>query len=95
MSHLEIWYVAPAVTPCVVVLDVVPVAVVAEVAELEVAANFEYVVPTFSWTDRNGSKAIPDEKLSVVVGPAWPITKPWECVYVAEALITRSANLYS
>jgi hypothetical protein len=77
------------------VLDVVPVVVVDVVPVLEVEANFEYVVPANNCRDRNGSKAIVLEKLSVVVGPDCPITKPWECVYVAEALITRSANLYS
>jgi len=77
------------------VLDVVPVVVVDTVPVLEVEANFEYVVPAVTCRDRNGSKVIVVETLSVVVGPDCPITKPWEWLYPNVALITLSANLYA
>jgi len=63
--------------------------------ELVPAENFEVVVPALTCRARKGSNAILLEKVSVVVGPACPTTKPWECTYAAEALITRSATLYS
>ena len=69
--------------PRVVVLDV-----------LLPPENFEVVVPTLTCRDRKGSNATLLEIESVVVGPACPTTKPWECTYATEALTTRSAPLY-
>ncbi|OLE43364.1 MAG: hypothetical protein AUG14_08985 [Candidatus Rokubacteria bacterium 13_1_20CM_2_68_19] len=63
--------------------------------ELVPAENLEVVVPTLTSRDREGEKAILLEKVSVVVGPACPTTKPSECTYATEALTSRSATLYS
>jgi len=93
VSHLEIRYETLAVTPCVVVLDVLLDVLV--LLELVPAENFEVVVPTLTWRDRKGANAILLEKVSAVVGPACPITKPWECTYATEALTSWSATLYS
>ncbi|PYO02134.1 MAG: hypothetical protein DMD91_04960 [Candidatus Rokuibacteriota bacterium] len=80
MSHLKIWYVAPAVAPYVVVLEVLLVAVLDMLVVLELVPpeNFDVVVPTLTSRDREGEKAILLEKVSVVVGPPCPTTKPSE-----------------
>jgi len=65
-----------AVVDATPVLDVVPAAVVDATPVLEVEANFEYVVPTLTCKDRDGANVRLLETVSVVVGPAWPITKP-------------------
>src|SRR2546425_3270206 len=59
------------------------------VLELVPPENFDVVVPTLTSRDREGEKAILLEKVSVVVGPACPTTKPSECTYATEALTSR------
>ena len=73
-GQVGLYFEAAAVIAVLVLLEPVP------------AENLEVVVPTLTSRDREGEKAILLEKVSVVVGPACPTTKPSECTYATEAL---------